>query len=81
MHKLSINISDKDHRLFKIYAAAKSQTLSEVVIDSVKDKIARDMKSPNDETKQSIHESENNIDLTSYDNIEKLITNLGFEND
>ena len=60
MHKLSINISDKDHRIFKIYAAAKSQTLSEVVIDSVKDKIARDMKSPNNETKQlykkSVHQ-------------------------
>ena len=35
------------------------------------------MKSPNDETKKAISDSENNIDLTSYDNIEKLISNLG----
>ncbi|MSO14527.1 hypothetical protein [Rickettsiales endosymbiont of Trichoplax sp. H2] len=77
MHKLSVNISDKDHRIFKIYAAAKSQTLSEVVIESVKEKISRDMNSPNDETKKAISDSENNIDLTSYDNIEKLISNLG----
>ena len=79
MHKLSINISDRDHRMFKVYAAAKSQTLSEIVLDSVKEKISRDMRSPNEETEQALHDSENNIDLTAYDNIEKLITNLGLE--
>jgi hypothetical protein len=79
MHKLSINISSKEHKMFKIYAAAKSQTLSQIVLESVKEKISRDMKIPNDETAQAFADSENDIDLTSYDNIETLITNLGLE--
>ena len=60
MDKLSINLSDKDHRIFKVYAAAKGQTLLGIVVDSVKEKIARDMKSANEETKHAIHDSGNN---------------------
>lgn len=81
MNKLSISILEKDHRIFKIYAAAKGQTLSEMIVVSVKEKIAQDMKSPNETTKQAISDSENNTDLTSYDNINKLMTNLELQND
>ncbi len=79
MHKLSVSLSEQDHRTFKIFAAAKSVTLSDLVVQSVRDKISKEFKTPNDETLLAFRDSENNIDLKSYSNIEKLIKDLSLD--
>jgi hypothetical protein len=79
MHKLSISVSEQDHKMFKIFAAAKSVTLSDLVVQSVKDKISEEFKTPNAETLLAFRDSENDIGLKSYSNIENLIKDLSLD--
>lgn len=77
--RLSIDCGPRERQQIKVLAALHQETITEYVMKSVKERIAREhIHHPNKETAKALQESRKGEGVKTYDNMDELFEDLDF---
>lgn len=80
MSRINIEIPNEEHQRLKIFAAASSISIKELVLSAIKEKIHSHLDTkPNEETLKAFEETDTGIGLTKHQSIAELFKDLGLE--
>ncbi len=82
MSRINIEIPNEEHQRLKIFAAASSISIKELVLSAIKEKIHFQLdKKPNKITLKAFEETATGIGLTKHQSLTELFIDLGLDDD
>jgi len=82
MSRINIEIPNEEHQRLKIFAAASSISIKELVLSAIKEKISFQLnEKPNEITLKAFEETDTGSGLTKHHSIADLFIDLGLDDD
>jgi len=80
MSRINIEIPNDEHQRLKIFAAASSLSIKELVLSAIKEKIHYQLdEKPNEETLKAFKETDTGVGLTKHQSLNELFIDLGLD--